>query len=94
MQRLTRISLAFGMIVWLLAPSLADAQSSDGRFPPRPAAGRRRRSIRPHCSRALALYRRGHLGDAIAAHVTTNALVAVSVLLFGQWVSLVVKHPF
>jgi exosortase E/protease (VPEID-CTERM system) len=34
---------------------------------------------------ALALYRRGRLGDAVLAHATTNALVAVSVLLFGAW---------
>jgi exosortase E/protease (VPEID-CTERM system) len=29
---------------------------------------------------ALALYRRGQLGDAVMAHMTTNALIAVSVL--------------
>jgi CAAX prenyl protease-like protein len=34
---------------------------------------------------ALALYRRGRLGDAVLAHATTNVLVAVSVLLFGAW---------
>lgn len=34
---------------------------------------------------ALALYRRGQLGDAIVAHMTSNALVAVAVLGAGQW---------
>jgi len=34
---------------------------------------------------ALALYRRGQLGDAIVAHITSNALVAVAVLGAGQW---------
>jgi exosortase E/protease (VPEID-CTERM system) len=34
---------------------------------------------------ALALYRRGRLGDAIVAHMTSNALVAAAVLLGGYW---------
>jgi exosortase E/protease (VPEID-CTERM system) len=34
---------------------------------------------------ALAVYRRGKLGDAIVAHATTNGLIAGSVLLFGKW---------
>jgi exosortase E/protease (VPEID-CTERM system) len=34
---------------------------------------------------ALALYRRGQLGDAVLAHTTTNALIAVSVLIHGRW---------
>ena len=34
---------------------------------------------------AAALYRRGQLGDAVAAHATTNALICVWVLLFGHW---------
>jgi exosortase E/protease (VPEID-CTERM system) len=34
---------------------------------------------------AVALYRRGRAGDAILAHVTTNALIAVTVLGAGQW---------
>ncbi len=34
---------------------------------------------------ALALYRRGYLGDAIAAHMTSNALVAAAVLGAGRW---------
>lgn len=34
---------------------------------------------------ALALYRRGYLGDAIFAHITSNALVAVAVLGTGRW---------
>jgi exosortase E/protease (VPEID-CTERM system) len=34
---------------------------------------------------ALALLRRGSMGDAIAAHTTTNALVAGWVLIGGQW---------
>ncbi len=34
---------------------------------------------------ALALYRRGHVGDAILAHMTTNALIALAVLAGGQW---------
>lgn len=33
----------------------------------------------------LILVRRGNLGEAVAAHVTANALVAVSVLCVGQW---------
>jgi exosortase E/protease (VPEID-CTERM system) len=35
---------------------------------------------------ALALYRRGQLGDAIVAHMTANGLVAVSALSGGRWV--------
>ena len=31
------------------------------------------------------LIRRGSIGEAVAAHVTSNALVAASVLAFGQW---------
>ncbi|MBM4220786.1 MAG: exosortase E/protease, VPEID-CTERM system [Gammaproteobacteria bacterium] len=34
---------------------------------------------------ALALYHRGRIVDAIVAHMTSNALVAVAVLAFGQW---------
>jgi CAAX prenyl protease-like protein len=34
---------------------------------------------------ALALYRRGQLGDAVLAHMTTNALIAVCVLFWGRW---------
>jgi membrane protease YdiL (CAAX protease family) len=34
---------------------------------------------------ALALYRRGNLGDAILAHATTNALVALGVFTTGAW---------
>ena len=34
---------------------------------------------------ALAAYRRGRLGDAIAAHATTNALLAIYVLATGTW---------
>ncbi len=34
---------------------------------------------------ALALYRRGQLGDAVMAHMTTNALIAVVVLVDGRW---------
>ena len=34
---------------------------------------------------ALALLRRGRIGDAIAAHATTNALIAVDVLAFHHW---------
>ena len=41
---------------------------------------------------ALALYRRGKLGDAVVAHMTTNGLIAGSVLLFGKMVSLVVAY--
>lgn len=33
----------------------------------------------------LALTRRGRLGDAVVAHVTTNALLLVSSLVFGPW---------
>ena len=34
---------------------------------------------------ALAYYRRGRLADAVAAHVTTNGLIALYVLAFGEW---------
>jgi exosortase E/protease (VPEID-CTERM system) len=34
---------------------------------------------------AIIMLRRGHIGDAIAAHATTNALIAVYVLAFDQW---------
>lgn len=34
---------------------------------------------------ALALYHRGRIVDAIVAHMTSNALVAVAVLACGQW---------
>lgn len=34
---------------------------------------------------ALVLYRRGQLGDAVLAHITTNALIAVWVLVQGRW---------
>jgi exosortase E/protease (VPEID-CTERM system) len=34
---------------------------------------------------ALALYRRGQLGDAVVAHVTANALIAVYVLVYSKW---------
>ena len=34
---------------------------------------------------AVALYRRGQLGDAVVAHVTANLLIAAYVLLYGKW---------
>ena len=34
---------------------------------------------------SLATYKRGRLGDAIVAHATANALIAVAVIGFGQW---------
>ncbi len=34
---------------------------------------------------ALAFYRRGKLGDAVVAHVTTNGCTALFVLITGQW---------
>jgi exosortase E/protease (VPEID-CTERM system) len=34
---------------------------------------------------ALALYRRGYVGDAVIAHATSNALIAVAVLGWGYW---------
>ena len=34
---------------------------------------------------ALALYRRGKLGDAVVAHATTNAMLAAYVLMTGSW---------
>jgi len=33
----------------------------------------------------LILIRRGRLGEAVAAHATTNALVVMAVLASGQW---------
>ncbi|MGZ8907908.1 MAG: exosortase E/protease, VPEID-CTERM system [Methylobacter sp.] len=34
---------------------------------------------------ALAYYRRGKLADAVAAHMVTNGLIALFVLVFGEW---------
>jgi CAAX prenyl protease-like protein len=34
---------------------------------------------------AIALYQRGKISDAIVAHMTSNALIAVAVLGFGRW---------
>jgi membrane protease YdiL (CAAX protease family) len=34
---------------------------------------------------AVAFLRRGRIGDAVMAHATTNALLAVYVLLGGKW---------
>jgi CAAX prenyl protease-like protein len=34
---------------------------------------------------ALAMYRRGSLGDAVQAHATANALIALYVLTTGRW---------
>ncbi len=34
---------------------------------------------------ALLVVRRGRLGEAVAAHAVTNALIAVGVLQWGQW---------
>lgn len=34
---------------------------------------------------ALILYRRGSIGDAVVAHMTSNALIAFFVLAFGNW---------
>jgi exosortase E/protease (VPEID-CTERM system) len=34
---------------------------------------------------AVALYRRGQIGDAVYAHMTTNALIAAYVLSAGRW---------
>jgi exosortase E/protease (VPEID-CTERM system) len=34
---------------------------------------------------ALAYYRRGSMGDAVAAHATTNAMIAAYVLATGSW---------
>jgi CAAX prenyl protease-like protein len=34
---------------------------------------------------AFAFYRRGKLFDAVLAHATTNALIAVSVVAAGNW---------
>jgi len=34
---------------------------------------------------AGALYRRGHVAEAVYAHLTTNALIAAYVLCFGRW---------
>jgi membrane protease YdiL (CAAX protease family) len=34
---------------------------------------------------AVALYRRGRLGDAVAAHATTNALLSLWGLALGRW---------
>jgi CAAX prenyl protease-like protein len=33
----------------------------------------------------LIVVRRGRIGEAVAAHATTNALIAVSVLGWNQW---------
>jgi membrane protease YdiL (CAAX protease family) len=34
---------------------------------------------------AVAMYRRGRLGDAIVAHAVTNLLIAVRVITTGDW---------
>jgi CAAX prenyl protease-like protein len=34
---------------------------------------------------AMAYMRRGSIGDAVAAHATTNALIAAAVLFAGYW---------
>jgi CAAX prenyl protease-like protein len=34
---------------------------------------------------AVALYRRGSLGDAVQAHATTNGLIALYAFTTGQW---------
>ena len=34
---------------------------------------------------SFAMIRRGRIGEAVAAHATTNALLAAYVLLYGQW---------
>lgn len=34
---------------------------------------------------AFALYRRGNIGDAVVAHVTTNALLSIYVLITQEW---------
>jgi membrane protease YdiL (CAAX protease family) len=34
---------------------------------------------------AVAFYRSGKLGDAVIAHVTTNGLIALIVLVSGTW---------
>ena len=34
---------------------------------------------------AVAVYYRGRLWDAIVAHMTANALIAIAVLGFGRW---------
>ena len=34
---------------------------------------------------AIVVYKKGNLGDAIAAHMTTNILIAITVLRFDQW---------
>jgi membrane protease YdiL (CAAX protease family) len=34
---------------------------------------------------AFTWMRRGSMGDAVAAHATTNALIAAWVLISGQW---------
>jgi CAAX prenyl protease-like protein len=34
---------------------------------------------------AIATYHRGRVSDAIVAHMTANALIAIAVLGFGRW---------
>lgn len=34
---------------------------------------------------AMAVYRRGRLADAIVAHMTTNGLIALYVIIWGEW---------
>jgi exosortase E/protease (VPEID-CTERM system) len=41
--------------------------------------------VLPGMAYALALYRRGKLGDAVVAHMTTNGLIALLVLTAGAW---------
>ena len=37
------------------------------------------------CSYALVYYRRGRIGEAVAAHAIANALIAFWVLTRGDW---------
>jgi CAAX prenyl protease-like protein len=67
-----------GTFSWtsFLASSLAFGLLHDGRWVAGTAAG---------MFYACAYYRRGRLGDAVVAHATTNALIALDVLAREHW---------
>jgi CAAX prenyl protease-like protein len=62
--------------VALLASSLAFGMLHGGRWISGTLAG---------LLYAIALLRRGSIGDAVVAHATTNALLAAWVLIGGNW---------
>lgn len=65
----------FGWFSWLASSLIFGVAHSGFWFPAALAGG----------LYAVALYRRGSLGDATLAHATTNALIVIHVLVTGHW---------